>query len=261
MKSYLLLVTLLVISGCVTQTTWTNQSNLPIIPPIQLPSQPPNQQTPDSGDTGSLNHGYLQAQPYTKIIIEIDHAKGREPTDSTKEALASFFQNVAGKSATFAGGNEIASTKDTYTVNDLITTERANRRYYTGGDTAVVYMMFLNGQFQNAGALGVSYEASSSALFPDRINDATSALVLYSQIEKAVATHELGHLMGLVNINYKSERDHEDAQHPNHSNNENSVMYWAVEDISLKDLLNFGPPGQFDNDDLFDLQKIREEVY
>ena len=267
MKLQLCVLAILLIAGCTAQlqTYQANQSPLPVQPhfpnpPQQLPPQQPGQII-DDGDTGSLNHGYMQAQPYSKIIIEIDYISGYEPTSSTKSALQDVFQNVARKQVTFAGGNVITPTKNTYTVNDLIAMEKTNRQYYTSGDTAVVYMMFLNGQFQNGGALGVSFKASSMALFVERINDATSALILYSQIEKAVAVHELGHLMGLVNINYRSERNHEDVQHPSHSNNENSVMFWAVEDISLKNVLNFGPPSNFDNDDLFDLQKIRDGTY
>ena len=36
--------------------------------------------------------------------------------------------------------------------------------------------------------------------------------------------------LGLVNLVYTSPADHEDAGHPGHSNNEDSVMYWAVKD-------------------------------
>ena len=269
MKVQLCLLAILFVAGCVTQSQTNNTQQLPwpnsnpqqpFPNPSQQPSQPTTQSI-DDGDTGSLNHGYLQAQPYTKIIVEIDYIQGYEPTSATKTAISDFFQNVAGKTVTFAGENVITPTKNTYTVNDIITTEKANRQHHTNGDTAVVYMMFLNGQFESPGALGVTYKASSSVLFVERMNDATSALILYSQIEKAVAIHELGHLMGLVNINYQSERDHEDSQHPKHSNNENSVMFWAVEDISLKNALNFGPPSTFDNDDIFDLQKIRDGTY
>lgn len=267
-----ILAATILIGGCVTQLQQTNRTDqlntpgqnipqpspAPEMPPLPPPAQP---NSPDKGALGSLNHGYLQAEPYKNIIIEIDYIAGYEPTSATKSALSDFFQSVAGKSVTFAGGNVIAPTKSTYTVSDLTSTEKANRRYYTTGDTAVVYMMFLNGQYENAGALGVSFKASSAALFVERINSATSALVLYQQIEKAVAVHELGHLMGLVNVNYKSERNHEDAQHSGHSSNQNSVMFWAVEDISVNTILNFGPPSQFDADDLFDLQKIKDGTY
>ncbi|HLC76860.1 MAG TPA: hypothetical protein VJH04_01510 [archaeon] len=271
-KILLILTMLVLASGCVTQLEQTNQQNTstqtntpgqnvppgPETPPLPPPAQP---NSPDKGALGSLNHGYLRAEPYKNIIIEIDYISGYEPTSATKSALSDFFQNVAGKSVTFAGGNMIATTKSVYTVSDLVATEKANRRYYTTGDTAVVYMMFLNGQYESAGALGVAFKASTAALFVERINDATSALVLYAQIEKAVAVHELGHLMGLVNINYASERPHEDPQHKGHSSNQDSVMFWAVEDVTINTILNFGPPSEFDSDDLFDLQKIKDGVY
>lgn len=236
-------------------------------PSFQSPNKQPNnqpsggqpQQIPDAADVGSLNHGYLQPRPYSKIIIEIDFVS-RQPADSTKSALVGFFHAFE-KPVIFSGSNIIPPVKNVYTAEDLRRTEKANRAHYTSGDTAVVYITLLNGQYENTAALGVAYSASSFALFPERMSDATSALVLYNQIEEAVALHEVGHMLGLVNINYKSGRDHEDAEHHAHSKNSNSVMYWAVEDISLKTLLNFGPPREFDSDDMLDLQKIKEGIY
>ena len=50
--------------------------------------------------------------------------------------------------------------------------------------------MFVNGRFENEGTLGVAYKASTAVLFVERIGDSTTALVLYPQIEKAVAMYE-----------------------------------------------------------------------
>ncbi len=275
MKAAVLLVLLFLTLGCVTQnfsnppgTGTKNPEPLPPIPspapnqPIQVPPvTPPAAENLDDKPLGSLNHAYLQAAPFPKIIIEIDYIQDHEPSSSTKNDIKEFFETVTKKPVTFSGGNIIVPTKDTYTVSDVWALERANRRHYTSGDAAVVYFTFLNGEFENGGALGVAYKASSVALFVEKINDATTALILYSQIEEAVTMHELGHLLGLVNINYKSEKDHEDASHPGHSNNENSVMFWAVEDISLKNILHIGPPSEFDEDDMFDIQQIKEGRY
>lgn len=254
------LIVVIAASGCAQTGGQPGSPNpyqpAPSSPTNQLPVQPGI----DSGQVGSLNHGYLQPQPYQKIIVEIDFSS-RQPADSTKSALVKFFQTAANKPVIFSGSNLITTGKNIYAAEDLRQAEKANRQHYTSGDTAVVYIMLLDGQYESGSALGIAYSASSFALFPDRISDSTSALVLYSQIEEAVAVHELGHLMGLVNLNYQSERTHEDTEHKGHSRNRDSVMFWAVEDISLKTLLNFGPPRDFDADDLFDLQKMRDGVY
>jgi hypothetical protein len=61
-----------------------------------------------------------------------------------------------------------------------------------------------------------------------------------------------------VNIGYRSRFNHEDPAHPNHSNNPGSVMYWAVEDISIRNVLRGGPPPDFDDADRADLAMLRE---
>ncbi|MBI2579050.1 MAG: hypothetical protein HYW26_05040 [Candidatus Aenigmarchaeota archaeon] len=261
MRCAFLLITVLLIAGCVQIPIPAGRMNATQPEQGGQPEQPPffSQPKPDDRDAGGLNHEYLQ--PGREVIVEIDYASGHEPAAATKNKIADFFRRNAGKSVTFSGGNVIEATKNVYAVSDLLAIEKENRNHYTSGSTAVVYVLSVNGNFEQSGALGVVYKASTIALFPERMQDATSALVLYPQIEKAVTIHELGHLMGLVNINYKSERDHEDAAHRGHSKNDESVMYWAVEDISLKNLLALGPPSEFDEDDLLDLQKIREGVY
>ena len=62
-------------------------------------------------------------------------------------------------------------------------------------------------------------------------------------------------------INYKSNVNHEDLNNPHHSNNRESVMYWAVEDISVANILRGGPPYEFDSDDQHDIEKIRQGEY
>ena len=70
--------------------------------------------------------------------------------------------------------------------------------------------------------------------------------------------------MGLVNIVYQSLVEHEDPDHPNHSNNDESVMYWAIESTNIRNIISGDLPTEFDQDDLNDLTDMktgRIEVY
>ena len=46
------------------------------------------------------------------------------------------------------------------------------------------------------------------------------------------------------------------ADHPGHSNNEDSVMYWAVKSADAGNVITGQLPDEFDNDDLNDLSGI-----
>ncbi len=121
-----------------------------------------------------------------------------------------------------------------------------------------MWVCYVGGSYADSDtALAVSFSASSFAIFRDRIDDATTALILAAEVERSVLVHEAGHLLALVNIGYRSRFDHEDPAHPHHSNNTASVMYWAVEDVSVRNLLRGGPPDDFDEADRADLAMLR----
>jgi hypothetical protein len=78
------------------------------------------------------------------------------------------------------------------------------------------------------------------------------------RVELAVATHELGHLLGLVDLVLHTGR--EDPEHPGHSPDRESVMIWAVETDLVTTLLGGGPPTDFDAADRADLSAIRRSA-
>lgn len=218
----------------------------------------------DFDPVGSLNHQYLQANPFSKLIIEIDYVNSAPPDQNAVNTFVSTIKQYVNKpnGVSQAGSNSFTSQKETYTSQDLLDLAQKHRSNYSGGNTVTLYVLFVNGSFaQNSNALGVALNSSMFVIFKDKINQATTALVFASEIERAVLNHELGHLLGLVNINYKSSINHEDSNNPYHSNNKESVMFWAVEDISVANLLRGGPPYQFDSADKYDIEKIKQGEY
>jgi hypothetical protein len=214
----------------------------------------------DDGALGSMVRAYLRAEPATKLIVEVDYVSRRAPSSRALAHLASVLEGVADKPGGIdvKAGNEIAAGRDTWSIGEIKALERQHRAARSSGDTATMWIVYLDGRYASEeSALGVAYSASAAAIFRDRIGDATTALVDASSIERAVVVHEAGHILALINIGYTSAIDHEDPDHPHHSKNKGSVMYYAVEDVSIANLLGGGPPATFDDADKADLAKLK----
>jgi hypothetical protein len=126
------------------------------------------------------------------------------------------------------------------------------------GDTVGVFVMYVRGSFEHEAAIGVALNASLIALFPDQRSGLVEQLVGSSvAVERAVLTLEIGHLLGLVNLTYTSIHEREDPEHPGHSRNRGSVMYWAVQTTAVGQVFGGPPPDDFDDADRADLRYLR----
>lgn len=207
-----------------------------------------------TGPPGSAAPIFLRAQPATSVLVEVGAEDGAEPSQSTIDHLQRVLADVTRKPVEMTGVSAPGS-RDSWSSGDI---RRAADEVGAGadGDVAVIRLLFLHGSYSDGDTvLGVAVRADTMAIFADRVEEAASPLVGSTAIEQAVVVHELGHLLGLVDLYRDTNRD--DPEHPGHSTNRGSVMFWAVESTLVTDLLTGGPPRDFDAADHADLDAIR----
>ena len=197
----------------------------------------------------------LQDDKFEKMKIHFLYEEGYDPIamDLTKTRL----QEVCDK----PDGIQIVAEQINFAEdNSWSADEVRDARWKHGGDamgssTLNWYFLFPKGTYDDASVLGVAVDASTVAVFRDSIDDSVNFLGRPSadEIERAVTVHEAGHLLGLVNLVYQSPMDHEDPDHPGHSSNDDSVMYWAIESNSIGNVFSGNIPDEFDADDKSDL--------
>ena len=209
--------------------------------------------------TGGCRYEILRGNEYSKIHIEVNYVTGNSPESDALNLLKQRVQEVTDKSTITVSQSSFGSTDNSYTLEEILELEDKQRTRFKGGNTFVIHILYLNGEYSdNDQTLGLAYSGTSFAIFKEKIEDAAFLLISAKDIEKSVLVHEFGHLLGLVNNGYQSPHDHEDPQHPHHSNNEESVMYWAIESQDIGNQLDGEPPNDFDNYDLDDLKLMKE---
>jgi hypothetical protein len=209
--------------------------------------------------TGDCKYEILQDKVYSKLHIEINYVTDNSPDSEAIDILKKRIKEVSDKTSITVSQSAFGSTDNSYSLEEIVNIEKNERERFKSGDTFVIHILYLNGEYQdNDKTLGLAYTGSSFVLFKEKIEDASFLLISPTDIEKSVIVHEFGHLLGLINNGYKSPHDHEDSQHPNHSNNEESVMYWAIESQDIGNQLDGEPPNEFDADDIDDLRLIKE---
>ncbi len=201
----------------------------------------------------------LQGSPYSNLLVEVDYTPGNNLTRPALNLMQARLNTYTAKESIRLVFDVIAVNGTLFSALDLLDLERAHRDEATGGDTFTLYILSISGELSNGGetSLGAAYTASSLAIFKDVIRIATIGPgPSISEVESSVLVHEVGHLMGLVNLVYTSELDYEDVTHPFHSSNSSDVMYWAIESAPFT-----RSPNDFGSETRFDLQKLRDGEY
>jgi hypothetical protein len=188
------------------------------------------------------------------VRIEIRTQTDANPDQHAVDHLAGVLRSVSGHAVSVTSGGAIAGGAKDWSADEL--RALAGPPTTAASTTVAIHLLYVHGTFEgNDGVLGAAVQGDTAAIFIDRIHESATPLIGSAGIETAVTTHEVGHLLGLVDLVLHTGR--QDAEHPGHSTNRQSVMYWAVESSLIADVLTGGPPTEFDSADLADLAVIR----
>lgn len=211
------------------------------------------------GAVGSSANDLLSSANYTNIQVEIQYAAGFAPPQGSIDYLRTFLNSRLNK----PGGiiittNQVdAPGQASYSLSDIRGIEDESRTQFTDGNTIAVYFYFADGSYsENENVLGIAHRNTSMVLFQSRIEELSGSpgQISTQMMTSTVLAHEFAHILGLVNIGTNMQTAHEDSANEHHCDNENCLMYYAVESAAgLNDLFGMSSPPDLDANCLNDL--------
>ncbi|ASE62156.1 M12 family metallo-peptidase [Chryseobacterium indologenes] len=212
-----------------------------------------------SRSVGASANDLLSNNRYNSLSIEIQYMPGYAPDSQAIEHV----KNFLGTSLRKDNGIKISlreipgTSASTLSAEDIRKIENTNRTVFTNGTTMAVNILYTNGQYTgSANTLGIAYRNTSIALFGKTIHDNSGGVGQTSRtkLEATVLEHEIGHLLGLVDLGSSMQVDHKDSSNGNHCNNKNCLMYYASETTDILGFIITGSIPQLDTNCKADLK-------
>jgi len=206
------------------------------------------------GPPGGAAGVILQATPAASLVVEVLEEPGAGANRIALNRVLSDLRRYSGKTVTEVHtALPAGSSARRWTERDLERLAFRSAKIPQGGGRFVIRLISVRGQnVRSPDILAESFLGDTIATFPDSYGS------LGQHIVTTVTVHEVGHLLGLVDLYLKRGRadTQNDPAREGHSRNPASVMYWAV-DPSVLGTLFGSASDRFDAQDERDLASIR----
>jgi hypothetical protein len=187
--------------------------------------------------TGSSSHDLLSEDVFKSMVIEIVYVEGFEPSTTAINNFVSFLNARINKSGgiTVEKRAIVSPGKATFTDEEIVAFEDANRTKYNNSNQIAVWAFFADGKSSKDTStgviLGTAYRNTSFVIFENTIQGLSNSPFEPSRsvLETTVISHEFGHILGLTNLGAPLQSSHEDADHLHHCNVSSCLMYWSSE--------------------------------
>tara|TARA_R110000868_G_scaffold335496_1_gene596347 strand:- start:58 stop:834 length:777 start_codon:yes stop_codon:yes gene_type:complete len=213
--------------------------------------------------TGSSSYDLLAEDTFKSMVVEVVYVQGYEPSTAAINNFVTFLNERVNKSQGISiVKRAIASSgKATFTNEEIIAIEDANRTKYNTSNQIAVWAFFVDGESASNTSsglvLGTAYRNTSFVIYEKTIQGLSDSPFKPSRslLETTVMTHEFGHILGLTNLGAKLQSNHEDTDHAKHCNVESCLMYWSAESGSgITNMVSGGSAPKLDAQCLADLK-------
>ncbi len=203
----------------------------------------PNNSTPTLSRVQML----ALAQPYSKLVVELDYVEGFAPNDIDAR-YASYMANLVDK----PDGIEVVrdqslvspGAEHVWTFEELKTLMTNNLTLELEPNEVRIHVIFVNGGYEKDSAegstLGLAW-LNNIVMFEETIRAGCQRPILQGKLceftELAILLHETGHVLGLVDNGAPLTSEHLDTEHGHHCTNPDCIMYWEYEGSKLIDAL------------------------
>lgn len=207
-----------------------------------------------NGPPGAAAGIILRPTPASTLVVEVLEEPGAAANRASLDRVLSDLRRYSGKAVSEVHtALPAGSPSRRWTENELAELADRSAKVPQGGGRFVLRLLSVRGQnARSASILAVSFLGDTFATFPDRFASSGQRVIT------TVTVHELGHLLGLVDLFL--ERGRADTQNDpaggGHSRNPGSVMFYAV-DPSLVGGVFGSASDRFDAQDEGDLAAIR----
>lgn len=210
---------------------------------------------------GLSANDFLSDDEFTELVVEVDYMDGFEPDAEALQRLQEFLEERLHKtSVTILDPTLIeAGGQESYTANEIRDLEDEYRDEFSEGEVLAAYMIIVDGEYEQNNVLGIAYYNTSNAFFGAAYDQASGGIGQPSRYRTETVSfrHEFGHLFGLVDIEGSGtdmQTDHKDEENGSHCDNDQCLMYYAMESTDLFGSFIEGETPQLDQNCIDDLQ-------
>lgn len=208
----------------------------------------------DAHPSGLARYSLLvRGEPYAAMVVEVDAVPGMEPFSQNVNRLPGVLDELVDKPAGIAveldGQLDSRGADHAWTFGELTELAQASFDRELPPNSIGVHILFVDGHSaedtDQGVILGLAWGHTHVAMFTQTIGKycASTAIPpllgddLCRGAELSIWIHELGHVLGLVDNGLPMVEPHRDADHGQHDQSDDCVMYWAYQGEELFDTL------------------------